>query len=225
MSIIYNSNPVLEGLKINIDAANLKSYPGSGTTIYDISGNNKNATVSGPSFDSTSKSFIFDGINDLILFGSSSNIFPLPQISLEVLFRSTGTVPTTGTSPALFGFTYGVRLFVYSNYIQFTLHDGGTFISVNTPTYNYQDSQWHHLVCTNNGLTSTIYVDGVYKNSTTCLWKGFTIWTMGCDLGRDQNNSMYYFSGNIGLFRLYGKALSSSEVIQNFNSIRGRYNI
>ena len=61
---------VQDGLVLNLDASNTLSYPGSGTTWFDLTSNNNDGTlVNGPTFDSANGgSIVFDGINDYVSF-------------------------------------------------------------------------------------------------------------------------------------------------------------
>jgi len=72
MGTSYNANIVTDSLVLCLDAANPRSYPGSGTTWYDLSGNGHNGTlVNGVGFNSGERgSMIFDGTNDYIDYGN-----------------------------------------------------------------------------------------------------------------------------------------------------------
>ena len=76
MSTRYNPSIVRDSLLLYLDAANTKSYPGSGTTWYDLSGNNKNPTLTnGPTFNSDNLgSIVLDGTNDMVEFSPGTNI-------------------------------------------------------------------------------------------------------------------------------------------------------
>ena len=68
MGVAYNSRIVTDGLALCLDAANSKSYPGSGSTWTDLSGNGNNATLTnGPTYSSANGgSIVFDGVNDYV---------------------------------------------------------------------------------------------------------------------------------------------------------------
>ena len=68
MAIKHSPRIVTDGLVLYLDAANTKSYPGSGTTWTDISGKSNNGTLTnGPTFDSGNKgTIVFDGSNDYV---------------------------------------------------------------------------------------------------------------------------------------------------------------
>jgi hypothetical protein len=229
MGIAYNTSLSPDGLIVYIDAANPKCYPGSGSTAFNLVKNSINGTLSGGvGYNSSNKGvFSFDGVNDVIVFGTGETVFPLTQISYEFVFRSFGTVPTTGTAPSLIGLTYGVRLFVNTTSLSANFDDGVAFPGISTSgSNNYQNGNWYHVTVTHDGLNLRIYVNGVLSNSGTSTWLGTTRWpTNTFNIGRDNNNVNYYFYGEIPIFRLYNKALSADDVSKSFRSIRGRFGL
>ena len=66
---------VQDGLVLNLDAGNTASYPGSGTTWFDLTSNNNDGTlINNPTFDSTNGgSIVFDGIDDYVSFSTITN--------------------------------------------------------------------------------------------------------------------------------------------------------
>jgi hypothetical protein len=222
-------NIVTDGLVLYLDAANVKSYVSGSTTWNDLSINRRNGILTnGPTFDTANAgSIAFDGVNDTVNLGTGNTVFPLPEISYEFVFKSLGTVPTTGTSPSLLGLTFGVRLLVNSTNLQATFASGSAFNSLSTSgTNNYRDGNWYYVAVTHNGTNFNIYVNGVLSNSRTSTWLGTTVWpTNGFNIGRDNNDNFYFFRGNIGTFRLYNKALSATEVLQNYNATKTRFGL
>ena len=168
MAIFKNTPPIVtNGLVVYVDAANGQSYvSGSGTTVRDISGNAKNGTLSGTSYSSDFGGvFNFDGVNDIISFGTGNTFFPLSSFTIDLWFQSKGTVPTTGTVPGLFGFTYGIRvLFTSANTIQFGASSGSNAASqpLNyTYTSNFRDDgQWYNINFQATPTNSYIYLNG-----------------------------------------------------------------
>jgi Tfp pilus assembly protein PilE len=212
-----------------LDAGIGTSYPGSGTVATDLSGYGHNGTLlNGVGYSNANGgSWVFDGTNDVISLGTGNTFFTLPNFSMELWFKSDGTTPVTGTDPGLLGITYGIRLMVYSTYLTFALDDGTAGPGMNTaPPSSFYNSSWHQVVIQANSTTRYIYVDGVLSNTLNAGWPGITRWpTNGAYIGRDNNNSMYFFTGNISSVRFYDKVLSAPEVKQHFDALRGRYGI
>ena len=213
---------VTDGLILNSDARFTPSYPTTGTTWYDISGNNKNGTlINGPLFDSNRGAISFDGINETVSYGTGNTFFPLPSFSIELTFQSKGTVPTTGTSPGLFGFTFGIRLQVGTTSLSYQISSGSTAgaypLSTND-NVNYRDGgRWYTVVCQTDATSSRIYVNGQFKNSRSLIWSGSTVWpTNGWSLGRDNNNPNQFFTGSVSNLKIYNKILSQAEINQNY---------
>ena len=82
---------------------------------------------------------------------------------------------------------------------------------------------WGHYCVTYNGATVTIYRQGVFQSSVAST--GTADWSMGMQIGNWQGGSGYQWSGAISSVSMYNRALSATEVKQNFNALRGRYGI
>jgi hypothetical protein len=223
-SIVVNkSYPdiVTNGLILLNDASFTPSYPTTASVWYDVSGNNKNGSlINGPLFDSNRGAIVFDGINEIVTYGTGNTFFPLPSFSIELTFQSKGTVPTTGTRPGLFGFTFGIRaIFNSANDIQFAITSGSVLQNLNySHTSNFRDDgKWYNIIFQATPTNSYIYLNGELKASRSVVWLGSTIWpTNGWNLARDNNDGFYFFTGSISNFKLYNKILSQTEINQNY---------
>jgi len=215
----YN-NIVTSGLVLNVDASFVASYPVSGTSWYDISGSGFTGTlVNGPTFN-TGGWIQFDGTNDTTSFGTGNTFFPLPSFTIDLWFQSKGIIPTTGTVPGLFGFTYGIRAyFDLTNRIVFSVSSGSSLQNLTyTHSTNFRDDgSWNNIVFQATPTNSYIYLNGELKTSRSLTWLGDTIWpTNTWNLGRDNNNSNQFFTGSIASYKMYNRALSMSEILQNY---------
>jgi hypothetical protein len=229
----YGTPPIVtNGLVLALDAANTISYSGSGTTWRDLSGNSKNGTTSGATYGSQNGGvFNFDGVNDTISVGTGNTFFPLTNFTIDLWFQSKGTVPTTGTTPGLFGFTYGIRAyFNSSNSIRFGASSGssaGAQLLNYTHTSNIRDDgSWNNVVFQATPTNSYIYLNGELKASRSLTWLGSTVWpTDEWNLGRDNNNSFYFFTGSIASYKMYNTALTLTEIQQNYNALKTRFGL
>ena len=222
---------ITNGLVMHVDAANTASYSGSGTIVNDLSGNGKNGSLI--NMDSSNYStlnggfFTFNGVDERIRFGTGNDFFPLYDFTMDMWFRCDGTTPTTGTFPGLFGWTYGMQLIVYSNFLRMGLDEISSFRYLSSPTtYSFYNSSWHNVTVLANANTLSMYIDGNPAGSVATTWSGTTRYAGNdANIGRDNNNSTNFFRGAISTFKIYNRVLSASEIQQNFNVLRGRYGL
>jgi len=228
MGISIGPKIVTDGLVLCLDAGDLNSYPGSGTNWYDLSGNGNDGNINGATYQSTNKgTFEFDGINDVVSFGAATTFFPLYNFTIEIWFSSFGTTPTTGTQPSLIGLTYGIRILIRSTYISYGLDNGTSFTYINSPsTYSFYDSSWHQVVIQATSDTRQLYIDSKFVSELSDNWTGTTRWpTTIANLGRDNNDYIYFFRGYIPIYKIYNKILTTQEITQNFNAQKSRFRL
>jgi prepilin-type N-terminal cleavage/methylation domain-containing protein len=234
-AIVNNTFTVPSGLVLNLDAGNTASYPGSGTTWTDLSGNGNNGTlVNGPTYSSANGgSIVFDGVDDFINISSTSAFnwglgdwsndvwFFLPSIyasnnSYTTIFQTNqffvGTLRSGLTGIPGF-FTVGTNnMFTSSSYGSYTY---GGF------TYN-PAGKWTNLSIVKNGATTYCYLNGSLYAS-----KSSDTYTNQSNPGRIGIglSGAEPLNGNLSNFKAYNRALTSTEIQQNFNAMRGRYGL
>lgn len=231
MSITAGPNVSTNGLILYFDAANSRSYAGSGNTFSSIFGNSINGTLTnGPVFDSNNLgSFSFDGNNDLVLLPASTAILPLSNFSWEIVFKT----PSMGVGMSVGGLVslnYGMTSYVSSaGALFFTVYDGSSAALQMNYAGGYVDNQWHHAVFVIDGSNGYIYVDGVLRSTQSATISnrtGTNIWSyLPMRFPDDPNDADRKFKGNVSFVRIYNRGLSDSEVASNFNATRGRYGI
>lgn len=226
MGIAYNNSIVRDGLVLHLDAANPKSYPGSGTTWKDLSGNGNNGNlINGVSYSSDNKGkFSFDGNDDRADFLNPTTL-QLSSFSLDfwVYFNSVnGSCLVSKRTSYLVNQAFNFFIFASSNKIN--LDVGNTRIEsevVNSGT-------WYNLLAT---YDSSSLIARIYKNSTLIrqatnisnISDNSADISIGCL--RTTSGNAYHLNGDISLCSIYNKALSEEEVKKNFNSMRDRYGI
>ncbi len=242
MATIGGINSAKVGLVLALDAGNPSSYISGSSTYTNLSrGNiittatltNQNSTITIPQYTSENLGVLnFNGTGSVISVlsnPSTSGFWPINQFSLEAWFKSPGTGSRQIGGGGIFGFTYGIRCFLppTTGNVTFTVNSTTSSAVIITDTSkNYFDNQWHHVVAVNNGVSSSLYVDGTLKTSAAAPWNGTSPWpTNGLNVGRDNNDVSYYFSGSIGPVRVYNTPLTTTEIQQNYNAIRGRFGI
>ena len=232
MGVAYNSSIVTNGLVLCLDAANPKSYPGSGTTWTDLSGNGNTGTLTnGPTYSSANgESIVFDGVNDFIDCGFSSSVRS-SNVSYEVWIRfsvsqqskSIISLHKDGTGGCSIGLhdNFPNRIKFHTNTIG--ANNGNGILGTN----QLNDNIWHHIVGTYNSSNSTmmLYVDGILDRTlvgpTTPIYPS----DRNLNIGRWTGGGTQNFNGNISNAKIYNRALSAAEIQQNFNALRGRYGI
>ncbi len=230
MAISRGPKIATNGLVLALDAANVLSYPGSGTTWTDMSGNNNNgALTNGPIFNSTNGgSIVFDGTDDYVTLISTTSLRP-SNVTLSVWFNRNNTTivgseaiaesrKSSWVSYALHISSNGITWFIgYLDVFPYSTSVGASG--------NYIDGQWHNVVGTYDKENLKIYVDGVLKttsNSFTSdiLYSGDLTFLIGFHA-----ESTTYFEGKIANTLLYSRALTDSEVLQNYNSTKSRFGL
>jgi hypothetical protein len=216
---------VTNGLLLDLDAANPKSYPGAGTAWNDISGNANNATLTGsPTYSNTNAGiFSLNGTTAWIDCGNAT-IFSPPLLTASVMVRCV----SFSTRPHLFGRGSGTSGNFYmvvetSGIFRFYNDIGANWvIAANTTAFPL--NTWTYVTVTHDGTVSKIYYNGVQQAQGARVgslrnWQSNTL-----QIGSILSGSSL-INGNVAFAQLYDRALLDSEIQQNFNAVRGRYGI
>lgn len=227
----FSATLVTSNLMLQLDAANTLSYPGSGTTWSDLSGNGKNYTLTnGPTYSSTNGGvIIFAGASSqyatsaTTLFNSTT--FNTYTMSIWVYPTGAGNiVQVDGQQTPNSGYHYSAIEISAAGVIKFGQWTGAmTTIATSTQALNV----WYNLVITYTGTTATAYVNGTSVGTATIGWSSPGANTFMALMSTDTTNmgTGGYVSGRIGVFMVYNRGLSATEVSQNFSALRGRYGI
>jgi hypothetical protein len=223
---------VTDGLVLHLDAGDSNSYPGSGsgTTWYDLSGNGNNGTIIGATYDSADGgSLSFDG-NDYVGAGNLGSFYTQGTISYWMYSTAVENYRNPFSTHYLGG-NAGIRFEQYttaSPYGGFSVvigNDGGGLVAYSyLPSSVLSSNTWYNVVLVWNTTTNnaTGYLNGIEKfSSSHSLW-ATTLPSISIGSGFDSNR---YFKGNISSTKIYNKALTSSEVTQNFDALKGRYGL
>ena len=221
---IYTSYPnlVTSNLIMQLDANNVSSYPGSGSTWFDLSSNNNQGTlINNPTFTSSSPSFFtFNGTNQYVNITSSANVpSGNSQYTLSIWFN-----PTNFGSGGFIGWGgYGTNnrvtaLRFNSNGFVHYWWGNDLAVTLNTMTTN----TWYNVVALFNGINRQIYLNGVKIAEDTPTGHNVTI-TTNVTVGVTNTNE--YLNGKIGNVLVYNRGLSSTEVLQNYNVQKTTYGL
>ena len=232
MALAHSPRIVTDGLVLCLDAGNTKSYPGSGTTWTDLSGNGNNGTlVNGVGYDNSNGGrLIFDGVNDLIYFGNNSTLYNAYNTTFtQEFWVNLISGASTGRTILRVDNWSRISLSISTTGISFTIGYSSPIdnLSYNS-TFNY--NQWYCISIVWNKLVSQqIYLNGYLvaeRTPTVSNYTGITGTAGGANIGRGHTNP---FQTNINAyipsFKHYNRALTAAEVQQNFNALRSRFGI
>lgn len=202
-----------------LDAGIATSYSGTGTTWNDLSGNGNNGVLNGPGVTYNSAnggSLVFDGVSGgrisvLNNFGILSNY----TISFWTKNNVASKMPiASGISTSFYW--YGDNSWRYTH--------GGTGAEYYYPkSVNIPYGTWGNLCVSYNGSNVSIYRNGVFEGSQAST--GTADFSSGFMLGNWNGGGGYMFNGSISVVNVYNRALSATDVQQNFNALRSRYGI
>ena len=221
---IDNRLYVTDGLLLDLDAANPLSYPGTGTTWTDLSGNNNNVTLFGPSYTTDNQgALVFDGVNDYVTtpIFNSYTVSSTTQLSINLWFylNETGTRMMLSTGHT---FPNNNRLYVWSLDSKLTWNIGNSTYDTNLRP-NISTNRWYNTTLVLNNSTAKIYLDGLFSYEYSFVTPFTT--QSSLSIGRDGNDNEFYHKGNISQVQIYNRALSQAEVQINFNIFKGRYGL
>jgi hypothetical protein len=224
MAVNYSPKVITDGLVFYLDAANTKSYPGSGTTWVDLSKSGINGTLTnGPTFNSgNGGSIVFDGTNDY----TQTNYNPaLTDFTVQVWFKTPDS--TNGASARILDKNFSNGFYLGKNYLG-TANSWGCGIRETTAPYGryitLTDGQWNFIASIRSGTTNTIYGNGI-TNTTSGTVSSTALSTDNMRIGMEFNTISAPFKGNIAQVSIYNRALTATEVLQNYNATKGRYGL
>lgn len=213
-----NLNIVRDGLIFWFDARFQTSYPATGTTLYDLSGNDYDGTlVNGVGYSSADGGTLtFDGSNDYVV--NSSTAFNITDnVTLNAWIKE-----SSGGS-------------IYGNYLAKAENTGYRFRrqTVNGPLWlwsstntiqggNLYNDTWYMVtgVFSSTGLRA--YIDGVLVASNTTPFNPSNVSAGPLYIGAFKN-TQEFFGGQMAMAQIYNKALSSDEITHNYNTTKGRF--
>lgn len=177
--------------------------------------------LSNVSFDSNAHP-IFDGTNDYISIPTYPAIEIVDNITVEAVYMRLTTDPVIDVIAQKYGDGWKF-LHSTSGQIGFCGRNGDGTYYVNYTPDSISNNVYHHIVGIKTGLFWKIYVDGILKNTTTANSIGSLVTSNPLEIGREGN--AYYPNMKLPIFKIYNKALTDSEILENFNAYKYRFNM
>jgi hypothetical protein len=226
MAISGGPDIVEDGLVLHIDAADKNSYPGTGSTWYDLSGNGNNGTIrSGQSFNSgNAGNFYFNGLNNqYVVIPHDSNLNVGNNITVNIWFYLIDT--------SIFRCLISKLPYDYSLGWELDINAGGRFRVTFRPSATQINflgpilyvNNWYMGTMTFDNSGVKLYVNGLYGGGTSS--GGPVTLNSNASLrigGREQNPN---YIGNISYVSIYDKPLEDYQILQNYNATKGRYGL
>ena len=251
MGVAYNSKIVTDGLVLCLDAANSKSYPSpfTGTTWTDLSGRGNSGTLinmDGTNFNSANGGVLtFDGTNE---YAQSTITLSDAQaegdLTYEYWVQPTRTInasytqSTSGTEYFSAWSDQGLANIIEYKYnnasyaaFQFCFGTNGFVVGAHSFAYappflvDYQSyTGISHLIVIKSGTGCSYYVNGVFKKSASQSKILGAVPSQITSNGAIYGNAFgRYFQGNIYSYKLYTRALTATEIQQNYLATKSRY--
>ena len=237
MGVSYNPSIVTNGLVLCLDAGNRKSYPGSGTTWTDLSGNGNNGTLlNGVGYNSgNGGSLVFDGVNDYVLLSTNLLIHHTGNpFTFSIWFRTSSTGIILGqqntSTPNVFS-GYVPAIYIGTNGLLYTsCFWGGATSNQSVSSSSVNNGSWNNITVTFASNSQISYLNGVSYatlSKTQTNYSSTYYYFLGTGTGSGWPNfpASPYNNGNISNALYYNRALTASEIRQNFNATRTRFGI
>jgi hypothetical protein len=223
--------PVTTNIVLYYDPSNPLSYSGSGTVLNDLSGNNLTGTLSATTF--TDPYFTYNGTNsttytaDNSLLEPSSGDFTVEIWVNQSVFSGSSRVLIGKTDTGLAsGWGYGLRTNP-AGATYFEVGNGTT--SLTSPSYTATTNTWYQIVGVWTNIASNsiaLYVNGTSQGSNSHSFTSVKNTTSPLYIGSFNGGQFsQWLNGDVGIVRIYNDALTSSEVLQNFNADKSKYGL
>jgi hypothetical protein len=223
MGLAHSPSVITDGLVFSVDAANTRSYGGSGITINGLVGGIGGTLIGGVGFStSNNNSFYFDGSDDYVNLGNPAAIGITNNITIMVYFRYIAFTKNWQAILAKGDDSFRIHRYSATNQISFGMNFSG---GLDTPsTSNFNPNQWYFVTATYSLPDVKLYINGVLDKTNTYNTP-ISSSSYNFYIGENAQAPGRNFYGNISHVSIYNRALSATEIKQNFEATRDRYGI
>jgi len=230
---VFNINHpgiVTDGLLLNLDAGLVSSYPKTGTTWYDLSGYGNNGTLTnGPTFNSENMgSLSFAGANDYVSLSYRPQYDIRTGITISIFMKRTTGYNQLQDFHLLSRYPAWFFYDAYnSGYITGSVYIDGVRKGEVTTGIIPMDGHWYYITYTYDSNThySSIYINGILKSNLEIT--GLVNYLIDSSTNNFQNMGQQSLGRGmlISILSLYNRALSPTEITQNFNAMKSRFGL
>ena len=234
MAFNYSPKIVTNGLVLCLDAANTKSYVSGSTAWTDLSqGGNNGTLTNGPTFNSSNGgSIVFDGVDDRVSRTTNINTGQNFTVNAWIYPTLLGTTRravaiSSNNYTSLNGWFFSTAGANTNNTFFLSIGSDNAYrvALANTLSLN----QWAYIsaVCQNGGGSINLYKNGIETSyAVTVLSTNTLIYTYPqFNVGYRDAGTPDPYTGNISVVQIYNRALSASEVLQNYNATKTRFGL
>jgi hypothetical protein len=231
----YGPKAVTSGLVLALDAADKNSYSGTGATWTDVSGTGNNGTLTnGPTFNTDNLgNILLDGTNDYVNVPYNVSFNPSSNLSFMIWTKLTvndlsirNPIELSAASDELYfilwradlspkRWGFGIR------------QSNNTYAETTSTSTNFSINTWYNIGLIANSSTGlvSLYINGVVDGSIA--YNGTLKQNASATLaiGSDAANSRRYWQGNVSNVQIYNRALTATEMRQNYNATKGRFGL
>lgn len=233
MAIYYSPRIITDGLMLAIDAANIKSYPGTGVTWTDLTRNTSGGTLVGVNTFSSNPDRFDTNVVDInttghLLVSTSIPFADTVPYTFDFMVKLRSEAPTTFHSLTGIGGTvswltlYPTTIAGVSWNIRYRQFNG-VYENSSNLFYDLQNNWGNITLSVQSDREIRIFLNGEYQTSIFPTTTQFTVSRIAG--GYSSGGIFYDFQGSIAMYKLYNRALNDDEVFQNFNAIRGRFGL
>lgn len=216
---------VTDNLQLYLTAGDTDSYPGSGTSWFDLSPNSYTSTlINGVGFSSASGGTLtFNGVNQYV---DTNNLINAESFSVSSWFRtSAGGIKMIISKETNAGWPWNYRIWLNGGTIVGDVaQTGGVSTSISSPLSTYNNGGWYNVVFTRNDSTLKLYVNGVQIATATDTLTGTISNNQEVWIGQSAYlGGSYDYTGDISEIMVYNAVLTDAEVLQNFDATKSRF--
>lgn len=237
MAFRYSPKIVTDGLVLALDAANIKSYPGSGTTWFDLTGNGYNVTLSTENIGTrnigrmtfTTSSLEYGSIAGGYSVGTSSNAISMWAMCTDEKYFS-GSYANSGH---IIGSNNKFRNGIWWRFIsgfqqEFGLYsetqDNNNQIFGSLFNHDLQLNQMYNIHINTNSGTGSIYINGELKTENGRPTNTLNLDYIGA-IPQGTYGEQQRLDGQINIINVWDKPLTSDEILQNYNAVKSRFGL
>jgi hypothetical protein len=210
------STVITTNLIVNLNAGDVTSYPGSGTTWTNLV-DNTNYTINNGTFDSgDGGSIVFNGSSTFVAIGSpllsGTNYTMEAWVNASVLGGGRNILSSASNV-------------FWANGTTLSGGVGGSFSLVTSTSF--PTNVWKHVALTFNDTTNTmtLYINGVQVSQNTSVAQSYVSETLRIGSHFFNGNPVSFWNGKIAEVRIYDAELVTIEILDNFNATKSKYGL